>query len=97
MNIDNRIESQTAEYINQKKMCNKLIRKIDHLSELLTYAVIASWDIQQTHEVDADEAFRRVLRKEFGGIEPFGDFFLDQIDESVKLCKELTENFESKQ
>jgi hypothetical protein len=97
LNVNNRIESQTAEYKNQRKMCNQLTRSIDHLSELLTYAIIASWDIQQTHEVDADEAFRRVLRKEFGGTESFDDYFLDQIEQSLKLCKELSEKIESEQ
>ena len=97
LNVEKRIEPQMLEYKNQRKMCKQLTRKIDHLSELLTYAVIASWDIQQTYEIDTDKAFRRVLRKEFGGTESFGDFFLDQIEQSLDLCKELSQNFESKQ
>lgn len=96
-NVEKRLESQATEYENQKKMCKQLTRKIEHLSDLLTYATIASWNIQQTHEVNADEAFRQVLRREFGGTESFGDFFLDHIEQSLKLCKELSENVESKQ
>jgi hypothetical protein len=81
----------------QRDLCRQLTRRIDHLSELLTYAIIASWDIQQSHKVGADAAFSQVLRKEFGGIETFGAHFLDEIDESLKLCKELSQNFESQQ
>ncbi len=95
MDLDKKTASSRTE--KQRDLCRQLTRRIDHLSELLTYAVIASWDIQQTDEVDTDKAFRRVLRKEFGGKGPFGDFFLDQIEQSLDLCKELSQNFESKQ
>jgi hypothetical protein len=95
LDLDKKTASSRTE--KQRDLCRQLTRSIDHLSELLTYAVIASWDIQQTYEVDTDKAFRRVLRKEFGGTESFGDFFLDQIEQSLDLCKELSQNFESKQ
>jgi hypothetical protein len=95
LDLDKKTASSRTE--KQKDLCKQLTRRIDHLSELLTYAIIASWDIQQTYEVDTDKAFRRVLRKEFGGTESFGDFFLDQIEQSLDLCKELSQNFESKQ
>ncbi|MHC4087757.1 MAG: hypothetical protein ACYSWZ_22315 [Planctomycetota bacterium] len=95
LDLDKKTASSRTE--KQRDLCRKLTQRIDHLSELLTYAIIARWDIQQTYEVDTDEAFGRVLRKEFGGTEPFGDFFLDQIEQSLDLCKELSQNFESKQ
>ena len=70
-------------------MCKRLSRKVDALSDLMTYTAIASWDIQQTRQIKQDEALLQVLKKEFAGKGPLANYLLEQIDQSVDLCAQL--------
>ncbi len=73
----------------QRKLCKRLSRKVDALSDLMTYTAIASWDIQQTRQIKQDEALLQVLKKEFAGKGPLANYLLEQIDQSVDLCAQL--------
>jgi hypothetical protein len=74
---------------DQWKLCKRLSRKVDEISDLMIYAVIASWDIEQSGQVNQDEALLRVLKKEFAGKGSFRDYLLGQIDRSLDLCGQL--------
>ncbi|MHC4671728.1 MAG: hypothetical protein ACYTF1_02255 [Planctomycetota bacterium] len=85
------LQSQTAENKDQMKSCKKLRRKIDEVYDLITYATIASWDIQNKDEIDYSKALRQVMTKEFANQGSFESYFLKQIDQSLNLCKQLSE------
>jgi len=73
-------------------LSRKLARGLDATADLVTYAGIAAWDIQQTERIASDEASRRVLEREFGGQGPLRDYLLDQIDTLLGLCQVLVED-----
>ncbi|MHC4745092.1 MAG: hypothetical protein ACYS8Z_24515 [Planctomycetota bacterium] len=84
----------SSETESQWNLCRRLSRKIDALSDLIVYVVIASWDTQQIHEIEKDEALLRVLTREFAGKGPLQDYLNGQIDQSVGLCRQLAEELE---
>jgi len=73
----------------QRKLCKRLSRKVDALSDLMIYAAIATWDIQQTRQIKQDQALLQILKKEFAGKGSFAVYLLEQIDQSVDLCAQL--------
>lgn len=86
----------------QQDLCRRLIRRIDELCALITYAEIASQDyleqIIKENRYDTDaEKFDQVLTKEFGDKGPFADYYIERIDQSLDLCEQLFEGLESEQ
>lgn len=79
----------SSEMQSQWRLCKQLTRKIDTISDLMTYATIASWDIQQTRQIKQDQALFQVLTKEFANKGPLANYLLDQIDQSLDLCRQL--------
>jgi len=76
-------------------LCKRLAQTINATIDLVTYAEIATWDIQQAKGIGHDEAARRLLEREFGGRGPFKDHLLNQIAKLLGLCRDLAENPES--
>ncbi len=97
LELGKRLQFKSTQNEKQRKLYKKLSRKVGEISDLLTYAIIAGWDIQQTERISPDEGFRQILRKEFGGRGPLGALLIEQIDESMDLCKKLLEELQSKQ
>jgi hypothetical protein len=95
LEVGKKIESSRIQ--SQRKLCKQLARKIDGLSDLITYATIASWDLQQTNQTQQDEAFAQILTKEFANRGPFADYLLEQIDQSLDMCRQLLAELESEQ
>jgi hypothetical protein len=93
----NRVQELEPRHEQQIETSRKLSRQIKHLAELLTYAELASWDIQETDQIDSDEAFRQLSRKNFGNRGPFADVILEQIEQSQDSCKQLLGDFGSDQ
>ena len=59
-------------------------------------AGIAKWRGGQI-ATTSKETCHHILTKEFGNKASFADYFVERIDQSLDLCKELSQNFESKQ
>ena len=85
--LTGKVESSGVE--GQWVLCGRLSRKADEISDLMTYAVIASWDIQQSTKVDQDEALFAVLKKQFAAKGSFTDYLLERMDQSLDLCRRL--------
>jgi hypothetical protein len=92
-----KIESQGTEDSSQKKRCKNLARYTKELTNLITYGSIARWSIQEVDKVNAGQAYRRILRKDFWSGGSFGDYLIERIDRSSDLCKELLDEFELQQ
>ena len=73
----------------QRDFCRQLTRKIRELSDLITYATIASGDIQQTNEFHYPDAVFRVLKAKFGNKDSFAEYYIERIDQSLDLCEQL--------
>jgi hypothetical protein len=86
----------------QRDLARHLLRRIDELCALITYAEIASQDyleqIIRENRYDTDaETFDQVLTEEFGDKGPFADYYIERIDQSLDLCDQLSEGLESEQ
>jgi hypothetical protein len=85
----------------QRDVCRHLTRRIDELCALIIYAEIARQDfleqIIKQNQYKHGERYDQVLTEEFGNKGPFADYYIERIDQSLDLCKELSQNFESKQ
>ncbi len=86
----------------QRDSARYLLRRIDELCALITYAEIASQDyleqIIKENRYDTDaEKFDQVLTEEFGDKGPFADYYIERIDQSLDLCEQLFEGLESEQ
>lgn len=92
-----KIGSQGTEDDKQKKRCKNLARYTKELSDLITYASIARWSIQEVDKVNAGQAYRRILGNDFWSGGTFGDYLTERIDRSSNLCKELLDEFELQQ
>jgi len=92
-----KIESQGTEDSSQKKRCKNLARYTKELTDLITYGSIARWSIQEVDKVNAGQAYRRILRKDFWNGGSFGDYLIERIERSSDLCKELLDEFELQQ
>jgi hypothetical protein len=85
----NRVQELETHNEHHIDISRKLNRQIRHLAHLVTYAQVASWDIRETEQIQPHDAFRRLLRKNIGRRGPFGDYFVEQIDQTLVSCKEL--------
>jgi len=85
----------------QRDVCRHLTRRIDELCALITYAEIATQDtleqIIKQNQYKHGERYDQVLTEEFGNKGPFADYYIERIDQSLDLCKELSQSVESKQ
>lgn len=84
----------SSQMVDQWKLCNKLTQKIDELSGLMSYLAIASGDITQTNRIHDPEKIHQILTAEFGNKESFADYFIEQIDQSLDLCRQISDEFE---
>jgi hypothetical protein len=78
----------------QRDLCRRLARKIDELSDLITYTTIATWDIEQTGEIRRDQALHQLLAREFASKGFLGAYLLEQIDQSLDMCRQLLAELE---
>jgi hypothetical protein len=81
--------------VGQWKICKKLSQKIDELSGLMLYLAIASGDITQTNRIHDREKIHQILTEEFANKESFADYFIEQVDQSLDLCRQLSDELES--
>ena len=85
----------------QRDLCRHLIRRIDELCALITYAEIASQDLLEQiinqNQYKRGERYDQVLTEEFGNKGPFADYYIERIDQSLDLCEQLLEGLESEQ
>ena len=85
----------------QRELCRQLTRRIDELCALITYAEIARQDfleqIIKQNQYKHGERYDQLLTEEFGNKGPFADYYIERIDQSLDLCKELSQSIESKQ
>lgn len=85
----------------QRDLCRQLTRRINELCALITYAEITRQDfleqIIKQNQYKHGERYDQVLKEEFGNKGPFADYYIERIDQSLDLCKELSERIESKQ
>ena len=100
--LDLDIKTASSKTKKQRDLCRHLARRIDELCALITYAEITSLDfveqiIKQNQHDKLAEKFEQVLTEEFGNKGRFADYYIERIDQSLDLCKELSQNFESKQ
>ena len=100
--LDLDIKTASSKTKKQRDLCRHLARRIDELCALITYAEITSLDfveqiIKQDQHDKLAEKFEQVLTEEFGNKGRFADYYIERIDQSLDLCKELSQNFESKQ
>ena len=100
--LDLDIKTASSKTRKQRDLCRHLARRIDELCALITYAEITSLDfveqiIKQNQHDKLAEKFEQVLTEEFGNKGRFADYYIERIDQSLDLCKELSQNFESKQ
>ena len=100
--LDLDIKTASSRTKKQRDLCRHLARRIDELCALITYAEITSIDfveqiIKQNQHDKLAEKFEQVLTEEFGNKGPFADYYIERIDQSLDLCKELSQNVESTQ
>jgi hypothetical protein len=97
MDLDGKTASSRTR--KERDLCRDLNRRIDELCELITYAEIARWDfIKKTvgqNQYDRDERYNQVLTEEFGEKGPFADYYIEQIDQSLALCDQLSAELKS--
>ena len=99
VDVDKKITSSRTK--KQRDLCRQLTRRIDELYALITNAEIATQDLlehlimqnQYKHGVSYDQ----VLTEEFGNKGPFADYYIERIDQSLDLCKQLSAELESMQ
>lgn len=91
LELRKKVEEREMPNEDQVETCGKLNQWIRHISKLVTYAELASWDIGQREKVESDEAFRRLLKRDFGGRGALGDLLVKEIKESLDLCAKLRE------
>jgi len=90
------LDMKTASHRTKKQrdVCRHLIRRIDELCALITYAEITSIDfveqiIKQNQHDKLAEKFEQVLTEEFGNKGRFADYYIERIDQSLDLCGQL--------
>jgi hypothetical protein len=85
----------------QRDLCRQLTRRIDELCALITYAEIATQDLLEQlikqNQYKHGERYDQVLTEEFGNKGPFADYYIERIDQSLDLCKQLSGELESMQ
>jgi hypothetical protein len=85
----------------QRELCRQLSRRIDELCALIIYAEIARQDLleetfsQGKHK--RGQRYDQVLTTEFGNKGPFADYYIERIDQSLDLCRQLFEELEPRQ
>jgi len=83
----------------QRDLCRQLTRRIDELYALITYAEIATQDLLEQlikqNQYKHGERYDQVLTEEFGNKGPFADYYIERIDQSLDLCKQLSAELES--
>ena len=60
--------------------------------------LIARYFIKKTvgqNQYDRDERYNQVLTEEFGEKGPFADYYIEQIDQSLALCDQLSAELKS--
>jgi hypothetical protein len=95
--IAGKTEYQDTGDSSQMKKCKNLARYTKELSDLITYASIARWSIQEVDKVNAGQAYQRVLRNDFWSGGTFGDYLIERIERSSDLCNELLNEVGSQQ
>ncbi|HIJ70751.1 MAG TPA: hypothetical protein HPP87_05225 [Planctomycetes bacterium] len=96
LDLDKKIASSRTK--RQRELCRQLSRRIDELCALIIYAEIASQD--HLEEIFSQGKFKRgqrydqVLTAEFGDKGPFADYYIERIDQSLDLCRQLFEELE---
>jgi hypothetical protein len=93
--LDLEIKITSSATKKQWDLCRQLTRMIDELSGLIAYATIASGDIRQNNEFHDPERVYDVLTGEFNNKGPFVDYYIERIDQTLNLCKQLLSEFES--
>ena len=85
----------------QRDLCRHLIRRIDELCALITYAEVARQDfleqIINQNQYKHGERYDQVLTEEFGNKGPFANYYIERIDQSLDLCEQLLTELESNQ
>ncbi|MHC4738966.1 MAG: hypothetical protein ACYS9Y_08700 [Planctomycetota bacterium] len=87
-------KSASSRTRKQRDLCRHLTRRIDELCALITYAEVMSQDfveqiIRQNQHEQLAEKFEQVLTEEFGNKGPFADYYIERIDQSLDLCRQL--------
>jgi hypothetical protein len=99
--LDLDIKTASNRTKQQRDVCRHLTRRIDELCALITYAEIATQDfleqIIRQNQYKHGERYDQVLTEEFGNKGPFAHYYIERIDQSLDLCKELSQSVESKQ
>ena len=85
-----------------RDLCRHLTRRIDELCALITYAEVMSQDfveqiIRQNQHDQLAEKFEQVLTENFGNKGPFANYYIERIDQSLDLCRQLLAELESLQ
>jgi hypothetical protein len=93
LDLDTKIKLNATK--KQWDLCRQLNQMIDELSGLIAYATIASGDIRQNNEFHDPERVYDVLTGEFNNKGPFVDYYIERIDQTLNLCKQLLSEFES--
>jgi hypothetical protein len=83
----------------QRNLCRQLTRRINELCALITYAEIARQDffeqvIRQKQFNRSEKYDQIILIEEFGNKGPFADYYIERIDQSLDLCKQLLKELE---
>jgi hypothetical protein len=85
----------------QRDLCRQLTRRVDELCALITYAEIATQDLLEQlikqNQYKHGERYDQVLTEDFGNKGPFADYYIERIDQSLDLCKQLSAELESMQ
>ncbi|MHC4463283.1 MAG: hypothetical protein ACYS30_17900 [Planctomycetota bacterium] len=83
----------------QRDLCRQLTRRIEELSALIIYAEIATQDLLEQlikqNQYKHGERYDQVLTEEFGNKASFADYYIERIDQSLDLCKQLSAELES--
>ncbi|MHC4618010.1 MAG: FecR domain-containing protein [Planctomycetota bacterium] len=96
LEVRKRVEEDQTANEARVKMCGRLNTMTRNLSDLVTYAALASWEMQQTDKIESYEAFRQLLKRDFAGRGALGDLLIKEIEESLDLCAKLLESVDPK-
>ena len=86
---------RSGQMVNQWKLCGQLNQKISELSGLTLYLAIASGDVTQTNKLHDPEKIHQILTGEFVNEQSFADYFVEQVDQALDLCEQLSAELES--
>ena len=93
MNVD--IKTAPSRTKRQRELCRQLARRIDELCALIIYAEITRQDLLEQvisqNQYKQGQRYDQVLTEEFGNKGPFSDYYIERIDQSLKLCEDLHE------